>query len=171
MVETKRLILKPMNAEELDLNINDPKALDKMWGLNSVPSRVPEVNKHVRCACESRIEMIKKHPDSYLWYTNWAIISKEDSAVIGGIMIISDGEKEGEVEFGYGTDPDYQNHGYMTEAVGALVDWAFNNSDRDYIIAETDKDNTASHKVLIKNGFEKYVEVEEGFWWRVNRSK
>lgn len=171
MVESKRLIIKPMNAEELNLNINDPQSLDKKWKLNSVSGRVPETDENVRGAFESRIEMVQKYPDNYLWYTNWALISKEDTAVIGGIMIISDGKKDGEVEFGYGTDPAYQNHGYMTEAVGVLADWAFKNSDHEYIIAETDKDNIASHKVLIKNGFEKYEETEEGFWWRLKRRK
>lgn len=169
MIETERLILKPMNSDDLRLNISDPASLDKKWSLKSLHCSDAQNDEHVRDAYEYRIEMVLKHPDSYLWYTNWALILKKESVIIGGIMIISEPDINGEVEFGYGTDTAYQKHGYMTEAVGALAGWAFRNPDVKYIIAETDKDNTASHRVLIKNRFEKYKETEDGFWWRVNK--
>lgn len=169
MIETKRLILKPMTAEDIRIEMDDPASLDKKWGLKSQKVRQPEKDEHVRSAFKSRIEMINEHLNSFEWYTNWAVILKSESAIVGGIMIISEPDEAGEAEFGYGTDPEYQNKGYMTEAVGALAEWSFNNPDLKYVIAETEKDNKASHKVLIKNGFEKYKETEEGFWWRVSK--
>lgn len=169
MIETKRLILRPMDSDELKLNVYDPESLDKKWNLNPDIKREPEKDKHVRAANENRAEMVLKYPENYEWYTNWALILKDDSAVIGGIMVMAESGEDGEVEFGYGTDPAYQNKGYMTEAVAALKEWAFKNPDLRYVIAETYKDNDASQKVLIKNGFEKYKETEEGFWWRVGK--
>jgi RimJ/RimL family protein N-acetyltransferase len=44
-------------------------------------------------------------------------------------------------------------HGYATEAVAALLQWAFDTLDLNRVQAETDTRNVASARVLEKNGF------------------
>jgi len=77
--------------------------------------------------------------------------------------------EKGEVEIGYGTDSGYRNHGYMTEAVTAICRWALKQVGVSAVIAETETDNIASHRVLEKIGMRKYRESGECTWWRLKR--
>lgn len=61
--------------------------------------------------------------------------------------------ENGSTEIGYGIAEDYQGHGYATEAVSALTDWAFNHPFVVSVTAETEESNIASRKVLCKAGF------------------
>ena len=169
MIHTKRLLLKPLNADELLLEINNKNQLDKSLNLNS---RINENNIqdiHVQKALEYRMKMVIEHPVSYEWYTSWVLIAVKESVIIGGIMLMSE-PKNGEVEIGYGLDDYYQNNGYMTEAVTELIYWMFEESEElEYVIAETEKDNIASQKMLMHAGMTKYKETEDCYWWRIGR--
>ena len=74
-------------------------------------------------------------------------------------------DENGEVETGYGINEKYRCQGFMSEALTAISDWALNQSKVLKVIAETEKENTASHKVLQKCGFKKYKETEESYFW------
>jgi len=54
---------------------------------------------------------------------------------------------------GYCLDDAAWGHGYATEAVRALLQWAFDTLDLNRVQAETDTRNVASARVLEKNGF------------------
>lgn len=56
----------------------------------------------------------------------------------------------------------------MTEAVGGILTWAVMQRNINAIIASTNKDNTASFKVLEKNNFENISESETEFFWKLN---
>ena len=55
----------------------------------------------------------------------------------------------------------------MTEAVGGMIKWGKTQPNIRAIIAGTEKNNSASFKVLEKNGFKKYGETETLFKWRI----
>ena len=61
---------------------------------------------------------------------------------------------EGSVEIGYGLASIYQGLGYMTEAVKALVQWAFSHPDCKRVTANTHPENIRSRRVLVKNCFD-----------------
>ena len=61
--------------------------------------------------------------------------------------------KDHTVEIGYGILPACEGNGYMTEAVQAMIRWAFAQQDVDFVEAETDPDNRASQRILEKCGF------------------
>lgn len=61
----------------------------------------------------------------------------------------------GTVAIGYSVLRQYQGRGFATEAVAALVQWAFSHQDVSWIIAEVADDNRRSASVLEKNGFVK----------------
>lgn len=170
MIKTKRLLLKPLNADELLLELNEPNKLDEKMNLNIRHIDVSKQDNHVRKALEYRRKMVMEHPNTYEWYTEWAVIEAEKSVIIGGIMLMSE-RKSGEVEIGYGIEENYKNNGYMTEAVSELIDWMFKHSeDLIYVVAETEKDNIASQKVIIHAGMTKYKETEDCYWWRIGRN-
>ena len=66
-------------------------------------------------------------------------------------------------------DAGFEGKGFMTEALIALINWAFEQSNVLAVIAETDKTNIASDKVLQKIGMIKYKEVDDMLWWRIER--
>lgn len=54
------------------------------------------------------------------------------------------------IEIGYGIKPEYEGRGYMTEAVIALVKWAYERPEVTRIEAEAAESNIASIRVLTK---------------------
>ncbi|WP_327091917.1 GNAT family N-acetyltransferase [Nonomuraea sp. NBC_01738] len=54
---------------------------------------------------------------------------------------------------GYSLMEGFQGRGFMTRAVNLLVDWAFGHTALRRIVAGTEVDNTASHRVLERAGF------------------
>jgi Acetyltransferases, including N-acetylases of ribosomal proteins len=57
----------------------------------------------------------------------------------------------------------------MTEALKSLTQWMFSNPEVKFILADTLKNNIPSHRVLQKIGMVKYMEDNEGYWWRLVR--
>jgi RimJ/RimL family protein N-acetyltransferase len=61
-------------------------------------------------------------------------------------------DEHGQVTIGYAMLPEHQRKGYATEAVGALIDWAFEDERTRAITAQTYETLPASIRVLEKNG-------------------
>ncbi len=75
----------------------------------------------------------------------------------------------GEIEIGYGTYDEFQGKGFMTEALGAMIEWAFSQPGVKTMLAETDQTNEASHRTLLKNNFKQDKEVDKMIWWKLDR--
>jgi [ribosomal protein S5]-alanine N-acetyltransferase len=78
--------------------------------------------------------------------------------VTGSRTLIGDGgftspPVDGTVATGYSLLPAYRGKGYATEAVRALVEWAFAHQEVRKVIAETLPDNKRSIRVLQRAGF------------------
>jgi RimJ/RimL family protein N-acetyltransferase len=56
----------------------------------------------------------------------------------------------------------------MTEAVGGIIEWAATQPHVNAVVAFTEKGNTASYTVLLKNGFQKTEESETMYKWVKN---
>jgi len=125
-------------------------------------------DEHLRQAMEYMYNNTLKHPDDYVWFTNWQIILKVENKAIGSAGFKNSPQEDGSVEIGYGINADYRNQGFMTEALNAMCDWVLSQPDVKSVIAETDKDNFASQQVLRKCGLYKYRESEKAFWWKTN---
>jgi len=61
--------------------------------------------------------------------------------------------RDGTVEIGYSILPAFQRSGYASEAVAALVEWAFADARVERVIAETFPELAGSIGVLRKTGF------------------
>ena len=151
MIETKRLILRPLLYNELIKHVKNPSELAKDFGLTPSTSLIEkEVQEAILSDLLPNLCDSAKNP---LFYTMWIIIEKNIMAIIGGICFHGEPDENGEVEIGYGTDNYHQNKGYMTEAISGVIQWAKNNKYVHAIKAETDKTNIASIIVLEKNNF------------------
>ena len=107
------------------------------------------------------------HPDQWEWYAIWMIELKDGTHI--GELCFKGLSADGIAEIGYGISEEYQNNGYATEAVKAVLEWAFAHPEVAAVEAETDPCNTASKRVLEKCGFAlNGVIGEEGPRWSVS---
>ena len=82
--------------------------------------------------------------------------------MVGNLCFMGEPQNDA-VEVGYGLFPEYEGNGYMTEALGIVIEWAFGCGEGVYFIeAETDAENIRSQKVLKTLGFIPDGEGKEG---------
>jgi ribosomal-protein-alanine N-acetyltransferase len=145
-LETSRLILRPMTADDVP-DLRRWLARDEIytyWGRKaSKGEREPEL-----MFIDPR-PWVKRKPDPDF---KWGIVLKETNTVIGDVSIFDiENARMGSV--GYRLDPDLWGHGYVTEALRAAVEFIFTHTELDRLHAAADVRNTASNRVLEKCGF------------------
>ncbi|MFD2200920.1 GNAT family N-acetyltransferase [Shivajiella indica] len=165
MIETARLILKPLTYKQLVKYAKCDNSLEAELNLNET-SRT--ISAELKEALEQTImPNVAEETKNYLYSTLWTAISKTENKMIGDLCIVGEPNADGEIEIGYGTYEEFQGKGYMTEIVGGIIDWAKTQPLIRSITASTDKKNTASFKVLQKNNFIKAEETETSFNWKL----
>lgn len=170
MLETTRLKLVPLTHEHLLLYKNNPSALAETLNINYLERQNdPSVTTDLQEALEFWISHTQKHPDNFEWFTNWEIILKAEHVAIGGIGFSGLPNEEGKSMTGYGLDMRYFGRGIATEALHAMIGWAFQNKNLKTIIADTPVKHIASQRVLIKNAFVETSRDEELLHWSLNR--
>lgn len=162
-LNTERLRILALNEENLRLLIDDPKKLELQLSLMESVSYLDAELQH---AMEIRHSKLVRDKENYIWYTNWLIVSKSQNCSVGGIMLKGLPNDSGEVVVGYYTLPEYQGNGYMTEAIHSMKNWLLSQPKVKFVVADTEKDNIASHRVLAKSGAVLYKETSELLYWR-----
>lgn len=166
MIETKRLILKPLTYEQLVKYTKCDNSLEEELNLNKTSRKIsPELKEAFE---ETILPNVADKSKNYLYSTLWTAILKTENKMVGDICMVGEPNSEGEIEIGYGTYDEFQNKGFMTEIVSGIIEWAKNQSNVKTIIASTNKTNIASFKVLQKNRFIKIGENETLFNWKLD---
>ena len=100
------------------------------------------------------VEMLRADPAHgvYERWGWWLILHRVQRTLIGEVSVRELPDGTGTVEIGYGVVPAYQGHGYATEAVGAVLDWALRQPGVARVVACCLRDNRASRRVLEKLG-------------------
>ncbi len=166
ILETKKLKLIPLDVHNLRYSIEDRRKMERNLGVKITDIELEEPEKEAMMTC---LKMVLENKKNYLWFTSWEIVLKKENRIIGGLCFKGCSDEKGRVEIGYGIQDEYRCKGYTTEAVKELINWAFSFNNVTEVIAETEKDNLPSHRVLEKVGMEKYEENEKMFWWRLNK--
>ena len=165
MIETERLIVKPLNYSQLVKYIKSDHSLEAELNLNENPRAIsPELKEALENTILPNVADPKKN---YLYSTLWTIISKEEKKMVGDLCFVGEPDSDGGVEIGYGTYLASRNKGFMTEAVGGLVKWVEKQPEIRSIFASTDKKNIASSSVLEKNCFTRVGETDTLYKWRL----
>jgi [ribosomal protein S5]-alanine N-acetyltransferase len=154
MIETKRLIIKPLTCDELKKYIDSPNELAE--DLELIPSQTMIDKETKNAIINDLLPNITDPKKDWMFYTMWIIIEKSKKAIVGGICFHGEPDEKGEVEIGYGTDNEYRNKGIMTETIAGLIQWTINNNKVKVIKAETNFENISSVRVLEKNDFKVY---------------
>ncbi|XZF12552.1 GNAT family N-acetyltransferase [Chitinophagaceae bacterium MMS25-I14] len=92
---------------------------------------------------------------------NWAMVDKANDTVIGTIGYVRMQPEDYRAEVGYMLHPGYQGKGIMQEALAAVLDYGFITLKLHSVLAVIDPGNTASEKLLIRNGFIKEGHFKE----------
>ena len=151
VLTTKRLTVIPASDEETE----------KM---------IAEADDELAEAYRFMLNGSRAHPAERLFYTPWMIFLRGDLRTRIGDICFKGLDENGETEIGYGMEPGFEGQGYMTEAVGACIGWAFTQAGVRAVTAETAPDNIASKRILEKLGFLEYGQGEEGPRFRLIRS-
>ena len=158
-IETERLVLFSYTAENLHLFNSDLPGFEKTF---DVVYRGEELDHLLSDFLKGLQKEIEQDPDNYLFFTEFLIVLKENSHVIGSIdfkYIPVDGT----TEIGYGMNPEYEGHGYMTEALRAFLEFGKKLGIKK-VLADTEPDNLKSQAVLKRCGFG-YLKTEGNLWW------
>jgi [ribosomal protein S5]-alanine N-acetyltransferase len=165
VIETARLILKPLTYEQLIKYTKCDNSLEEELNLKETSRTIsPELKEAFE---QTILPNVADKSKNYLYSTLWTAISKADDKMVGDLCIVGEPNEEGEIEIGYGTYEEFQNKGFMTEMASGIIEWAKTQSKVKSIIASTEKSNIASFKVLVKNMFVKISETDTLLSWRL----
>ncbi|MFV2119431.1 GNAT family N-acetyltransferase [Streptomyces sp. Act-28] len=95
------------------------------------------------------------------WGT-YAVVRLSDRRAVGGIGFHAAPDTDGEVEIGYDVVESARGRGYATEALRALVGWAFTRPEAKVLRVTVDRDNAPSHAVAARAGFAPAGSTDEG---------
>ena len=160
MIHTGNLTLVPLTLQQLETGLASIKQLSAEMGLPLVSDLITE---NAERAVRIKIKIMRAAPEAlHAWFTYWLIVIDSEKIGAGLIGFKGSPDETGTVEIGYGINPIFQGRGYMTEAVKAMVKWAFSHPECKRITAiGVLQDNFASRKVLVKNQFRE-LESETG---------
>ncbi|MBS1600051.1 MAG: GNAT family N-acetyltransferase [Bacteroidetes bacterium] len=166
MVETDHLVILPLNYEQLELYLQGNGRLEKLLHLKDLGRTIaPDVKEMVTAFTLPKIK--KAGPANYLFFTFWIVVEKKSRSIVAELGFKGEPNEKGEIEIGYGTMPTQRGKGFMTEAVGGMIEWAKHQSNIKFILAETEEKNTASIKIVQKNNFEYTGKKGRMMWWKV----
>ncbi len=163
VLQTERLLLYPLNANQLALYAQDIPTLEKELG---VSYQAEAVEGFFQTILQGQVTKVLENQQTYLYHTFWLLIRKEDRVVVGSADFKSPPNENGEIEIGYGLGSAFVGNGYMSETVKAMCQWALAQPEVTHVIAETEKDNLPSQNVLTRCGFTQYKQ-EDTLWWRL----
>lgn len=168
-LRTPRLRLRrsePRDAEQISAYRSDPAVhMHQGWSRTD-----PD---HVRGEIE---QMSTRAPGAGGGWVQFTVETLGDGRLVGDVGLRIEEEDPGVVLVGYTMAPAEQGNGYATEAVGALVDYAFGTLGAEVVRAYADAGNAPSVRVgekvglLVVERFDGHDD-EEGTWHGVRMER
>jgi [ribosomal protein S5]-alanine N-acetyltransferase len=122
-VHTARLELTPLAPEAIEaLLAGDGEHLKLLTGAAFSPPVAPP--PYMADSLPVVLTRLRKVPREARWW-NWLVIRQDTSQAVGSIAFGGPPGPEGSVLIGYAMYSGYEGQGYATEAVRAMIEWAF----------------------------------------------
>jgi ribosomal-protein-alanine N-acetyltransferase len=167
IILTQRLRLIPLDKKQLELIAQDIEAFEKSLSITMMRDQLTEP---ARRAITIKIDKMQKADASqHDWLTYWLILIRDENVGAGLLGFKGFPDEQGSTEIGYGIDPAYQGKGYMSEAVQALIDWAFTHPLCKAITA-TEVENPASKRLLERLGAQLVSVSEHSTSWEIRKA-
>jgi ribosomal-protein-alanine N-acetyltransferase len=173
MLRSRRLDMLPLTADAIEALLQgNAERLRVLTG-----AEFPEPLSSPPYMAESLPEVLtrlRKHPAEAPWW-NWLVVRRDTHEVVGSIALGGRPDASGAVLIGYAMYPGREGHGYATEAVRAIMDWAFQQEGVRIIRALAPVWNTPAVHVAEKVGMRPVAsneddEVGEVLVYETNRS-
>ena len=165
ILETERLILRTWTLDDAPrlFEICGDAEVMKYLGTGKPYKTVEQADEFLRWATEYQKEN---------GFCRWAITLRENREIVGSCGFARPHGTE-EIELGYLLAREFWGKGFATEAAAACLNHGFKKLEFREIIALTDLENIASHRVLEKIGFiQRGIEIfggEENLVYSANR--
>ena len=167
-INASRLKLLELSHQQLKLFPFALPEFEKQTNIKITPDFFTDI---VQRAIRMKVEKMREaEPSHHAWFTYWLIVIKDENVGAGMLGFKGYPNSEGSTEIGYGIDPAYQNKGYMSEAVKALIDWAFAHPFCKTITA-TEVYNPASRRLLEKLGAMQTEDNEKFTSWEFRKQQ
>jgi RimJ/RimL family protein N-acetyltransferase len=114
---------------------------------------LPAVRPDDERRLKRQLQRILVDPKEAPWLGR-AMLRKADGVYVGGIGFHGKPNEIGQVELGYGVEPQYRRQGYASEAAQALIDWARREHGIRRFLLSISPNNDASLGVAAKLGFQ-----------------
>jgi ribosomal-protein-alanine N-acetyltransferase len=156
-LETDRLFLRPLAQGDWDLALEmftDPEVMKFVADVSSEEALAAEMKAFIRRGARGRVGV-------------WCVLQRETGEKLGTAVLLplpieesdtdwsllqEDRYPDADIEVGYMLRRSAWGKGYATEACRRLVQFAFEETELDEIVAVTDPRNAVSQKVLRKCG-------------------
>jgi RimJ/RimL family protein N-acetyltransferase len=156
-LETDRLLLRPLVENDWEMALEtfmDPEVMKFVADVGSEEALAEEMKTAIRRGAGGRIGV-------------WCVLQRETGEKLGTAILLplpieeddtdwslvqEDRYPDADIEVGYILKRSAWGNGYATEACRRLVQFAFEETELDEIVAVTDPRNAASEKVLRKCG-------------------
>lgn len=152
-LESERLLLRQLNDDDIQ----------EVFELRSNPETMQFIPRPLLTNYEEALAHIKMINDKIETNEgiNWAVTMKGSDKLLGIAGHYRIQWHNFRSEIGYMFLPECYGKGIATEVVGMLVDYGFNEMNMHSLEAVIDPGNTASGRVLEKNGFVKEAHILE----------
>jgi len=158
IIDTPRLRLRSIAAADID-NVYDIYSNPEVMRYWSTP---PLANKDAARDLISEIgEGIERHD-----MLKWGIALRADDKLIGNVTLFHIELTHHRAEIGYAQGRAYWGHGYMREALTAVINYSFETLKLHRIEADVDPRNNASVRTLERLGFRREGYLRER--WQVS---
>ncbi|WP_044338619.1 GNAT family N-acetyltransferase [Rossellomorea aquimaris] len=146
-LETDRLILRKLELDDIQ-SVFDHWISDERISDNRVSAAHKTVDE-----TKERVKKIVRGYESKA-FCHWGIELKEEGELIGEIDLYDFDHSTGNCEVSYSLGFNWWNKGYGTEALKAVVEFAFVHMNVHKISAAHNTDNPASGRIMEKAGME-----------------
>ncbi len=168
-LHTSRLTLQLLTLEQAELYFIGNNLLEENLGL---PKANRIIDEHFKGVAETIfLPNLRKDSTNITFYSFFILIENTSKNIVGEIGCHSKPDISGEVEIGYSTQKAHQRKGFMNEALGGFAQFLLALNNVTTIIAETDKINIPSQRILVNNNFIIEKETEESIRWKLNLVK
>ena len=155
-MRTERLLLRPLEMSDSSASLDIfSDTMTLLYWSNEPISSIEEAESLIRQDIEWSAS------DNCICL---GVALADSNLIIGKVTLFQLSEQNRRAEIGYVLDRRHWNKGYMTEALGWLLDYAFDVMKLHRLEADTDPDNLPSLALLEKFGF-----AQEGLfrdrWW------
>ena len=122
-VRTERLQLTPLTADAVQALLDGDAA--RLRSLTQAEFATPVGPPPYMAESLPVVQRrLRKHPAEAQWW-NWLVVRQDNGEAVGSVAFGGMPDTAGSVLIGYAMYPAREGSGYATEAVQAMVDWAF----------------------------------------------